>query len=242
MSHGHPDFGAQAPLATVYSLQDMAELAARLGSIVTFDRRGNVLLLEDFEGSLAKAAAWEYDAGGGVSISNLYALHGDFSCRILAPANGVARIYYMLPFPQLSRMGVEFSFNRVDGGHLEYIDLQFHLDDNVNWWYGQIRWTAATGIWKLYTAEPFPIELAPIVNYTYGNAAFNHIKLVVDHVTKKYVRLLSNNLAYDISAYSLASGLTDAAPHIEMILKTHADAADEAENYIDDIIVTQNEP
>ena len=242
MPHGHPDYGTGAPVSTVYSIQDMAELAARLGSIVTFDRRGNVLLMEDFEGSLAKAAYWQYSAGGDVSVSNLYALHGQFSCKFLAPAGGFASLYYMLPVPILSPMGVEFCFNRVDDGNLEYIDLQFNLDDNTNWWYAQLRWLAATGVWRRYTAEEFPIDLSPTVDYVYVNAAFHHVKLVIDYVTKKFVRLIADNLVYDLSAYSLNSGLTDAAPHIELILNVNAVAGGAAENYIDDIIITQNEP
>ncbi|GAI06639.1 unnamed protein product, partial [marine sediment metagenome] len=43
MIHGHADYGAGAPGKTIYSMLDVGELAARLGSPVTSDRAGNVM-------------------------------------------------------------------------------------------------------------------------------------------------------------------------------------------------------
>ena len=81
MAHGHPDYGGAAPLATVYTLQDLAELAARLGSIDVFDRRGNVLLLDDFESGIKK---WLFGGTGSYSAGWICdrAEHGGFCLSI----------------------------------------------------------------------------------------------------------------------------------------------------------------
>ena len=64
MGHGYPDYGTQGPVSTVHSIQDLGELAVRLGSIVTFDRRGNVLWLDGFDSGIG---AWS--KGGNVNYS-----------------------------------------------------------------------------------------------------------------------------------------------------------------------------
>ncbi|GAH95398.1 unnamed protein product, partial [marine sediment metagenome] len=39
---GQPDYAALAPKEIAASISDMGEVAARLGSIVTYDKRGDV--------------------------------------------------------------------------------------------------------------------------------------------------------------------------------------------------------
>lgn len=48
MPRGMPDWGEYSPQEVVSKLLDNAELAARLGSPVLFDRRGTVIFMDDF--------------------------------------------------------------------------------------------------------------------------------------------------------------------------------------------------
>jgi len=54
VAHGTPDWGVTAGARTVYQMTDLGELAVRLGSIVTHDRRGDVIFLEDFEEGMGR--------------------------------------------------------------------------------------------------------------------------------------------------------------------------------------------
>jgi len=243
MAHGHPDYGIGAPLKTIYTLEDMAELAARLGSFVTFDRRGNIIFLDDFD-SLTKTAYWRLGIGGGgtVNISNLWVLYGQSSCKLVAEANDWVEVTYQLAFPSLSRMGFEFAWNRLDEGNLEDIYFEVGLNDGTNWWYASLRWTAATGIWQCYDSAGLPVDLEPVVKHSADVVAFNHVKLVADFVEKKYVRLIDNNLIFDLSHIALNKGDAVVPAYIYIVLQTRANAGGDATNYINHIIITQNEP
>jgi len=63
MAHGTPDWGVTASKKTIYSLHDMGELAVRLGSIVSFDRRGDVIFSDSFQNGLGKVYASGVGAG-----------------------------------------------------------------------------------------------------------------------------------------------------------------------------------
>lgn len=243
MPHGHPDYGPASPVSTVYSVQDMAELAARLGSIVTFDRRGNVVFMDDFAGGLAKLG--DTDIGGAqgvIDISNAHAYHGAFSCRIVAhPETGSSMTYY-LPYPILSRMGFEFSWLREDQ-YLEWVFLHIRLMDGTNSWDAQVYWNATNLTWYVYDGVLGDFRaLSPTVDYDIAMPAFNHTKLVIDYVTKKYVRLLVNEIVFDLAGTSLQTFGEDENAKIWCTIENESDGPQASTIYLDRVIITQNEP
>jgi len=243
MAHGHSDYGGAAPLATVYTLQDLGELAARLGSIVTFDRRGNVIFLDDFEGSLSKYYTYTDGAGASVAISNEKARHGDFSCKLVSgdTAGDEAWIRGNLPYPVLSRMGIEVCWYATDHDKLEDFDLLLRVRDGSNEWYPGVAWVAAEKTWYYHNGGAW-VALSPTQDFYSAYVLFNFTKLVVDFVNQEYVRLISNNLVYDLSGKSYSGLPTDAPAHLwfDFIERTRVD--DNCVVYLDSIIITQNEP
>lgn len=243
MAHGHPDYGGAAPLATVYTLQDMAELAARLGSIVTFDRRGNVIFLENFEGGLAKWVT-NLSAGGSIAISSERARHGSFSCKLTTDGDNFdyCQIQCPIEYPIESKLGLEVCWNRSDSGNLGFIEIYFDLYDGTNMWYSLVRWEKATGIWTYRDEDGNFTPLSPTVDYLEDELPFHHTKLVVDFVNKEYVRLIADNTIYDMAGLGLKYLVTNAAPMLQPRVKTYSNGGGAAVNYIDSMIITQNEP
>ena len=112
MAHGQPDFGLYAVKKTVSGLADLGELAVRLGSIITFDRRGDIVWFDDFEGDVFK---WERDPSGvdaAIIVSPEAARNGAFSAKLTTGnlADDHATILHHLPYPVTSRVGFEISF------------------------------------------------------------------------------------------------------------------------------------
>lgn len=243
MAKGQPDFGSTAPTETIVAISDLGELAARLGSVDVFDRTGNVIFFDTFDGSLSKVSDTDLSAGGAIEVSNLHALHGDFSCKLLAPTSGYANIYYHLAYPTLSRMGFEFAWARVDTGQLDFIGLYIVLFDGTNQYVVDVYWDADTSTWYVYditTAEY--IALTPTVAYEQQRPTFHHAKLVVDFTTNKYVKLIADDLIYDLSAYPLESYPTDTPAYLQLMIGNKANATGSCTVHIDSVIVTQNEP
>jgi len=242
MPHGGPDWGTAGPLATIYTLEDMAELAARLGSIVTFDRRGNVIFLEDFEGSLARVLYGTQGAGASISISNERAQCGDFSCKMVTgdAIDDWAIVRVRLPYPILSKMGMEIGWYHY--ASLRDLNLEFYLFDGTKRWDARVRWVSDTGIWEYYDATGNWIALSPEVWYYEGETAFNCTKLVVDYVNKEYVRLIANNLSWDLTGKALHSINSPTAAQLvcDVVIYTRLNL--NAIAYLGSLIVTQNEP
>lgn len=242
MAHGHQDYGSQATLATVYSLQDMAELAARLGSIVKFDRRGNVIFLEDFEGSLSRCFYYFEVDDGTVVISNAASHSGDFSCKLTTAVDVGAGVElgFNLAYPVLSNMGLEFSWNMADN-LLSVLEFVLHLFDGTTRYEARVRWVNSTNKWQYLDSSNNWVDLTPTVSYYTAPKLFNHVKLVADFINKKYVRLIANDQVYDLADIALRALATGTAaklnPYIDIYTSGGACTV-----YIDDVIITQNEP
>ncbi len=129
----------------------LSETASRLGSIDTFDRRGQVLWMDDFEGGISK---WTLsgDAGYTIAASTDYAESGLVSCKMVTNAvlNNYAQIARMMPIPSLSKIGCEFSFianNNLKGTFdiilkfLTFISSCFHYWDLRRFLQRQSRWS-----------------------------------------------------------------------------------------------------
>ncbi|GAG14536.1 unnamed protein product, partial [marine sediment metagenome] len=111
MPHGVKPYGRTEAQNTVFGLQDMGELAARQGSIVTFDRRGNVIWYDDFESSLNKWLLYDLGVGAAVVESNEAARNGLVSCKVTTSAvlGQYSGIRHDHMIPVLSKLGFEIS-------------------------------------------------------------------------------------------------------------------------------------
>ena len=242
MAHGQPDFGAQASKETVYGQADIGELAARLGSIVTFDRRGDVVWLDDFESGIEKWNLTLQGLGATIDWSTIAARSGAFSAKLTAGSTltHLAHIARGFSPPVPSRIGVEFHTSQ--GSTYEEIICTLYLYDGVN--------HIETGIKHNYAAQQLSYRDDAFAWVPFANGIqlfqmaemLHSFKMVFDLVTKRYVRVIFNNLEYDLSAIPLYSVLSAFSPRCVLILQNTGRLANNDYIYIDDVIFTQNEP
>jgi len=221
----------------------MAELAARLGSIVTFDRRGNVLFLEDFQGSLAKFGVGTTGSGGSVSISSERARHGSFSCKMVTgdATDNEAYIWAFLAYPVLSRIGVEFSW--LPKIWLRDIELNLWFYDSINYWKFLVRWHVDDDTWQYFDDIDGWTALSPPVLHSREDYLFTHTKLVIDLNTKEYVRLIVNNRTWDLTGEEAWSDVAEGEePRLYFDITLYTRANFNAITYLGSLIITQNEP
>jgi len=88
MAHGQPDYGMYTLANTIYRLTDMGELAARLGSINTYDRRGDVIFLDSFESGLTAWSPSSACTGSDLVQSAKHARSGGFSAKFVCGSDG----------------------------------------------------------------------------------------------------------------------------------------------------------
>ena len=220
----------------------MGELAARLGSIVTYDRRGNVLLLESFEDDIAK---WETEisgAGASVVCSAEHSIRGLCSMKLTA---GSTLLRYAKATARLNpitttRFGTEIGLT---------LDTNMESWEGWNNYYtgayrisGAFKFDRALNKFYILTSGDTWLELALPVVPAFSNYLFYFSKSVFDIDLLTYIRHVTANISYDISAVPLSVIPDLTTPMLEFYIKITSQPGFNAVSYLDSCIMTYNEP
>jgi len=242
MAHGYPDYGLYTPKKTVHALQDMAELAVRLGSIVTFDRRGDVFFLDGFEDGIEK---WVITKGIGTEVfenTSAYSRSGGFSALIGTVANIGSYIWvqHYHSFPRLSKFGFEISLS-MDSTYDALIELGIAINSEPTYYRWGIRYKPDTDEWLVWDGVAGWTVFTTLPIYK-NLRAFNTVKYIADAINAKYTYVLINEKSFDLSAYSPSSGSYTGVSTFDARIMINNTTANARDLYIDDVIITQNEP
>ncbi|GAH46800.1 unnamed protein product, partial [marine sediment metagenome] len=194
------DFGALAVKDVTASISDMGEVAARLGSIVTYDKRGDVVDFDNFEEPILK---WEVnpfvDAYG--RLDSTHAKSGSQSMKLHTAnrANAKVEIHRSFAILKAKKLGIEISFSLSNRN----CDLWFYFWYNSGERAYDARLKFDPNSKKLYVWDEVGadwVEVADTWGVTVSGYFFHTIKLVVDFDNALYKRLLFDNEEYDISS------------------------------------------
>lgn len=241
MAHGQPDFGVYAAKTTTYGLADMAELAARLGSINTFDRRGDVIWMDDFEAShLNKWSILSPAGSGALSTEKAKSGAQSVKCVTGAVADDYVQMLKYFPYPVLSKAGIE-----VWVSHLSLSDQDLlifcYLNDGTNRYESRLKYTLGTGRVDIWDENGAYVQVGTVLMAVSG-IQFNFFKLVSDFINKTYAHIIINSTLIDVSAYPLYSVASASTQVITASILPATLVATAKTSYVDDFIYTQNEP
>jgi len=242
MAHGTPDWGVTAGDVTTFQLFDVGEAVARLGSIDRFDRRGDVMFLEDFERT---PTTWEFTTSGAGAYAGLTtrtARSGDFALELTCGstvdelAEAIAHVHY----PVVSRVGLELHMRNVDSGEQFTARLGATNADGQQLFAVRLDVTAQT-LAYLNSAGGYTV-FATGVNVASGGRNIHPLKFVADLATAQYVRVLFDDRAYDLSGIAGRQPAATGTPLTELKFTHQSAAGANPTLVIDDVILTQNEP
>ena len=242
MAHGAPDYYSSSPKSVVHALQDMAELAARLKSVVTFDRRGDVIALADFSDDLGQWDATPNGVGASIARATTVARSSPGSVNMVpGNANGDQSIIVRSGgITSTGRFGVEVSWTSAGntswllGSENSYFEAAsgYSLDWRYNNATKALQIKLLGGAWQTIATTDFGVT-----------ALFWHtFKLVADVDTGKYVRAILDGATIDLSAYSLPTVASNVQYGYGQTLFVERIAAGIISLYLDDILFTINEP
>lgn len=238
MPRGQPDFGAYQQKTVGGTLADLGEAVARLDSIVTFDRRGDVIDLDDFEGTVIIGEI----TAGQVALDSTHVRSGSQALKITTAAaiGNNPHIAKRLSSFGSKRQGAEIHFsNPTAVSHLEFYLEQ---DDAVARLFSEVEFYFNTGVIRVSDRFAGWVNIATVATPQRLASLYYPIKLVVDFSTGMYVRLLLMDTEYDLSAYTMGTALPAAAPQTRCVMTYQADAAVISTLWLDDFIFTINEP
>lgn len=242
MAHTLPDYTTKYKMTTVFAQIDTGELAVRLGSPVSFDRRGNVIFYDDFETSYLKWNDTGSATGWAVAVDGTQARSGEQSAKLTTPTgpNEWVYIYKSVGYPALKRIGLEVSW-QVDI-YSNGIAMWAKAYDGTNLVQGGILHNTPVGEFEYLNENGSWVPMKTGLAIYQESHMFNTMKFVMDLDTQKYVRAIMNNNVYDISDKNLrvTSSSTDA--HLEVRIGNRVAGSGTSTAYVDDFILTQNEP
>ena len=220
-----------------------AELAARLGSINMFDRRGDTVWMDDFEAATLRWFTLTDGGGAAVALTVSYVRNGAQSVKLTAGSgdNKYAIIGRTLSLPVMARLGFEASFTvhadlkriafSVDvytGAHRHYIEIIYNIVDKTLTYLG---------------TDGNPHSFVTDLELYKSARMFHTLKVVADYSTGKYIRCILDDQTYDISSYSYYSLVSPAElARCDLGIGATNSKAGNPSIYIDNVIFTQNEP
>lgn len=219
-----------------------AELAGRLGSIDTFDRRGEVLQTDDFESGLSKWVKAVGGTGALIDLSAVQARNGLYSAKLVTGSaiNNFARMSLLLPFANVGRFGFEFHFTIPDAN--VFLEVSFFLYDGTNLNESLLRFNSSTAVFQYLNSANALTNFATSLVIPTGDTIFHIFKLVSDFSTGKYLRAIWNSNIYDLSNFNYYVTADATSPQLLCRIELTTLAAANKTGYLDDVIITTNEP
>jgi len=242
MPRGAPDYSNVTAVGPFHRLDDMAELAARLGSPATFDRRGRIIFIDSFEHGMA---SWEVGGSGtgtAVVVSPTHKRSKAFSVKMTngSTANWSAQIARAFPYPDLNKYGLEFSVMFANAP--KYLIATLSKRDGTQEHQFQIMYMGDED--ELVVTIPGGSSVAVIedLDLSTGYGLFHTFKLVADFENNEYVRVSVNDQVVDLSDYEPYTFAHVSSPHVNVVFTFYGHDAENIDCYIDDVILTQAEP
>lgn len=242
MPHGQRDWSNIGADEVVHGLADMAELAARLGSVVTYNREGSVLFATDFSDAAAQLELSPYGTGAGMIISAEESVVGPYSLRVATSAviDQVSTAALSVPIPDLAtRIGMMAAIlwrNDEVGWQLE---VGAYIDSYVAT--GTLRYRADLNRLDVRsTGGAFYLLDGGLVLYPH-TAQWHRAKLVVDLASRSYVRAMVNHREYAVAVPMQVQATTE-PNRVDVRLQAFSRDGVARVVYFDDLVVTHGEP
>lgn len=229
-------------MVTIFANIDDAELAARLGSINTFDRRGNTVFMDDFEAAVLKWGTDGAGANNAVTLSAAWAKNGSQSCKLTAGegAGGQAWIFKYIGALTTGKVGAECSFTvDADTGAIT-MELRYYL--GTRYYTAYIKYIKADTKFQYTNSDGAWTDLLLDIDLESTKDTFHTVKLVIDTNALEYVQFQVNNHSVSMADLGLFRVNVALATTLYFAVNHASAHANVKSIYVDNIILTQNEP
>lgn len=220
----------------------LSELSAILTPCHRFDRRGSVFFWDTFDDGMGAWGTNLYGAGAAAELSTATSLHGPLSVELIGGSDGerLAKLNHGGLYPVEGKVGAEFSFSfDTDIDNIEFI-LRFL--DGAYYIRGSVRYNHAEAKLQYNDSADAWQDIATSLTLVAVTTDFHTVKLVVDMVTRKYVRAMLDNTEYPLTDIALYTEISTDTPAMTTEVRLYSRAGYNDVAYIDSCVLTQNEP
>lgn len=238
----YPDFGISDTFHTKYVMSDMGELAARLGSPSMFDRTGTIIWYEQFIAGFNNWQKWS--SLGGVQpvlVANPF-LYRPYAIKLFCAStvNAECSIQADLPFPYESALGIEFAYwPQIDTPQIRFIGK---LYSGTKVYSFGVYFNLADFKISVRDSGGNPLEVYSSVRGYHIEEVYNIVKIVLDLKNKQYGRIMFNKYDLSVSGIAMQTGNSSTRPSLSIIAEVLGIGTYASKVYVDNFIVTLNEP
>lgn len=203
MSRGSPDWGAPQANTGFILLEDLAELAARLGALSVGDRAGKVFWYDDFRHGIE---AWKcVPTGTGSSVETVATLPkvSPYCAKLIGGSSpgGNTKVTKHFGFVPGGGIGAEISI-MFPGTYLAW-EMTLGYGNGLISYMGRLLLYQSTGILEYQDSEGEYQTIVTSVDLENESDEYHTLKLVVNFTSKKYVRCMLSGVNYDMSEIGL---------------------------------------
>ena len=242
MARGAPDDGNVLSPATFNRVDDMAELAARLGGAYVFHRGGNVIYQNIFNDGFNRLSSYTAILGGTLVVVNGPTLSGGLALKFgfIAVAGSGGNIKVSIPQMVQGKVGLTAGIRlSLWEGYVE-IKVICRRRDRLRLF--GVRIYPQTDTMKYQNAAAAWVQLTDDLGLTLGTAPYRLLKLIVDPDTGYYDRLVFGDAEYDMITLQ-GVDIAPAAPFLfEFGITVWGDGGAVNNTWLDHIVGTRNEP
>lgn len=222
--------------------ESLANLAASMRPIQRWDKRGQIIEVTDFENGFPPQISLYHPGSESYAIEPHYSQSGDYCLDVLTQAAVDSYIEFWQDFRMVpsSKFGVEIAL-ALGSSQLEII-LAADLFTGAERYQSRVAWTAHNSTLYYQNSAGALVSLSSNAKLMLSTGIYNHIKLVADFTTYKYMRVLLNEQSFAIPTQELYHSADTSAPHLKFYLRILSKYAVAYHVYVDDWIVTAEEP
>ncbi len=220
----------------------LAELASRLGGVQRWDTRGRMFDAIIFDNGIPQDATIQ-KAGNEIGVivphhnlSGGYAFEGTLE----NVGGSYIALWRYVRSNFASKVGGEIAV-ATSSTNLEF-GVYLGLYNTSHVYQPQLKWNTNTNALTIGQGEAVQVTLATNCKNYATDKIYNHMKLVVDPTTGKWVRALWNERTFDLSAYSMTDYGASADTYVRNICNVRTVVNSAPVFYLDHIATTYAEP
>ncbi len=220
-----------------------AELAARLGSLSVFDRRGQVVWQDDFSLGLGAWSQWWSGTGGAVSLETGHFRRGGYAAKLTCGSTDEASASISHPESSIYEMGLLGIEAHISFGlYITAVGVGLEHFTGSQRIISQLGYNRAAKKLFVYTQGPEASVIAENINLPVEGRLFTPFKLVVDLKAHRYIRAIVAGVEYDLSDFTPHIGDHDDPPQSRAYISFTGESGKNGFGWVDCVILTVEEP
>jgi len=237
-----PDYTREMIIKYTGGFIGLEELAARLGSIVPWDMKGNIVLAENFESELTDWYDGSDELGSTALRSSRHKYSGDWSVKLynVGGADTEAILYRYFHFPGTTKYAAFTRFGWDE--KCRKLLLHIRLYTGLKEFQIQVTYDLPTTTLSVLTTGDIDYEVTTSLTLSQSVVTWYPVLITFDLNTGYYDKLYVGDTEYDISSIALYYTEGGADPQGYIIVGALMGNAVPFTAYVDDIIIAKNVP